>query len=139
VELGPELPLIAAQLGLDVIELDNQRPVEKIRSCCAKIRNSVEDQRARGVEHSLVMVAVEFASAKAAAGREPASGVGKSLERWFRLSKHTNDALRAAATRSRTSSGAPLSAEVRGSMSDVTTLHPVDFPAPCSPLATKIG
>jgi hypothetical protein len=55
------------------------------------------------------------------------------------LSKHTSQEFLAAAVRSRTSRGTPLSAEVRGSISELSTRHAVDLPAPCSPLATKIA
>ena len=57
----------------------------------------------------------------------------------LRLSKHTSQEFLAAATRSRTSRGTPLSAEVRGSIRELITRHPVDLPAPCSPLATRMG
>ena len=51
----------------------------------------------------------------------------------------TSQEFLAAAVRSRTSRGTPLSAEVRGSMSELITRHPVDFPAPCSPFTTRMG
>jgi hypothetical protein len=83
------------------------------------------------------VIAVQFPPTEAAASRQTASA--SSSGNRLRLSKHTSQELRAAAVRSRTSRGTPRSAEVRGSMSELITRHAVDFPAPCSPLATRIG
>jgi hypothetical protein len=110
---------------LDLMSLNskNKCTVEKIRSCGAEIRDGVEDQRTGSVEHGLVMVVLKLAPTEDTNGRQPASGVGNFIGEMVKVIETDLQRIDCRGDQVATSRGAPWSAEVRGSMSEVMTLQ----------------
>src|SRR5580658_7011140 len=79
--------LVPSRLGLDILEFDDERAVEKVRARSAEIRDRVEDQRPGRVEDRLIEVAVELATAEAAAGCEPTSRISEVLRQVAKIIK----------------------------------------------------
>jgi hypothetical protein len=71
--------LVASRAGLDILEFDNERTVEKVRARSTEIWDRVKDERSGRVEDRFIEVAVEFTSTEAAAGNEPTGGIGEVL------------------------------------------------------------
>jgi hypothetical protein len=78
-EFAPELRFVSPNLGCDTQELDDQRTVEKIGPCSAEVGNSVEDQRAGGIENGFIVVAIKLPATEASTRREPAGSIGQIL------------------------------------------------------------
>jgi hypothetical protein len=121
-------PLFGANLVSDYPELE-------------RTRHSNTEKRAfhsGGIENGFIVVAVDLPATEAAAGRHTTGSIGQIL-RVSGSEAHEPGVSDCCGQIMIARAGDLKSAVVRGSMSELSRRHAVDFPAPCSLLAIWTG